>query len=405
MASGVRRMAEADIEAAASTQVEAFGGNVAEVVERYHNGPRSTWRDAWVVEVDGEIAAAALALPARWWFGGCAYEASAIAAVAVRPIDRRRGYASELLRGLLRAEREAGRPYSVLYPFQHGFYRRLGYASAGLMNFWRLPLAQVPDAPRLRSDVRLLRESDRAAVAELYARWLPTHSGFERRPRQWERRWTTADEKWVVYADGATAATEPTALTGYLAYRAAGPTLEIRELVAENADAERGLWAFVAAQIEQRTAATFHAPIDQPLWTMLREPHMFEPANRGFIVSDVAALTISFMARAVDLTAALTQRRYREDLADSVRLDVADSVLGPSPIELSIANGHATVTPTTAEPDASCDIVIFSQLLCGAVTATQARWYGHLEASDAAITLLDQAFPPGPPFIHPADWF
>jgi predicted acetyltransferase len=392
-------MAEADIEAAASTQVEAFGGNVAEVVERYHSGPRSTWRDAWVVEVDGEIAAAALAIPARWWFGGCAYDTSAVAAVAVRPINRRRGLASELMRGLLRAERDAGRPYSVLYPFQHGFYRRLGYASIGLMHFWRLPLAQLPDEPRLRSNVRLVREPDRASVIDLYARWLPTRSGFERKPRQWERRWTTADEKWVLYDDAATG------VRGYLAYRAAGPTLEIRELVAETADAERGLWAFVAAQIEQRTAATYHAPIDQPLWTMLREPHMFEPANRGFIISDVAALTISFMARAVDLPAALTQRQYPRDIAGTIRLQVADTVLGPSVLDLSIADGHAHVDHTTATPDASCDIVTFSQLLCGALSARSARWYGHLQATDATVSLLDQAFPPGPPFIHPADWF
>jgi len=394
-------MAEADIEAAASMQVEAFGGNLPEIIERYHTGPRSTWRDGWVVEHDGELRAAALALPARWWFGGCAYDVSAIAAVAVRPVDRRRGFASELMRGLLRAEREAGHTYSVLYPFQHGFYRRLGYATVGLMHFWRLPTAQLPDDPRLRGKVRLLREADRSTVADVYTRWLPAHSGFERNGRQWERRWTISDDKWVVYEDGAAG------VSGYLAYRASGPSLEIRELVAHHAEAERGLWSFVAAQIEQRASVTYHAPLHQPLWAMLREPHMFEPTNRGFIVTDVAALTVSFMARAVDVSAALTPRHYPPGIRGRVTLNVHDPVLAPEgePLALEFSEGRATVTPLTEQPDVRCDIVTLSQIMCGALTATHARWYGLLEASDPATTLLDQAFPLGPPFIHPADWF
>jgi len=83
-------MAEADIEAAAAIQVDAFGGDVADLIGRYHDGPRSTWRDAWVVERAGEISAAALAIPATWWYRGQSHAISAIAAVAVRPVDRRR---------------------------------------------------------------------------------------------------------------------------------------------------------------------------------------------------------------------------------------------------------------------------------------------------------------------------
>src|SRR5258708_27860876 len=89
MAQGARPMTEADIEAAAAVQVQAFGGNVAEGVERYRNGPRYTWRDGWVVEVDGEIRAAAIAIPATWWFRSVAYPISAVAGVAVRHGDPR----------------------------------------------------------------------------------------------------------------------------------------------------------------------------------------------------------------------------------------------------------------------------------------------------------------------------
>src|SRR6185503_6603434 len=122
MPDGPRPMAEADIEAAAAIQVDAFGGVLADVIARYHNGPRSTWRDAWVVERGGEISAAALVIPATWWFRGQSYAISAIAAVAVRPVDRRRRLAHELMHAILHADEAMRRPFSLLFPFQHGFY-------------------------------------------------------------------------------------------------------------------------------------------------------------------------------------------------------------------------------------------------------------------------------------------
>src|SRR5258708_24330229 len=122
--------------------------------------------------MDGEIRAAAIAIPATWWFRGVAYPISAIAGVAVRDVDRRRGFASAMMRSILKTDLAARRPYSALYPFQHGFYRRLGYASVGLMHYWRIPTAQLPDDPQLRRSVRQLVAADPAQVQGLYSQSL-----------------------------------------------------------------------------------------------------------------------------------------------------------------------------------------------------------------------------------------
>ena len=394
-------MREADIEAAAAVQVEAFGGVLADAIGRYRDGPRYTWRDGWVVELDGEVRAAAVAIPATWWFRGARHAVSAVAGVAVRAVDRRRGLASRLMRAILQADRAAGRPFSLLYPFQHGFYRRLGYGSVGLGHFWRLPTAHLPDAPSLRTHVRVLRPADRPLVGELFAHAVRTSpaGGLERVAGHWQRRWSQ-DDRWVVYEDEA-------GIGGYVAYRTAANALEIREFVARHPAAERGLWAFVAAQVEQRAAATYLAPVGQPLWATLREPYMFEAPTHAFIVGDVAGLTMSFMARGVDWVIALQGRTYPVAARGHLRVELDDPVFGAQAFALGLADGRATVEAAGAGdgPPLRCTVATFSQLYCGALRAGDARWYGLLDGADEAVDLLDQAFPSGPPFIHQFDWF
>jgi predicted acetyltransferase len=302
------------------------------------------------------------------------------------------------MHAIVQADRELGRSFSLLFPFQHGFYRRLGYGSVGLMHYWRVPLAHLPDEPALRARVRVPREADRPIVEDLFARTVraSAEGGLERNPGQWQRRWTQ-DEKWVVYdADG---------VRGYMAYRAPSNALEVRELVASTSEAERGLWSFVGAQVEQRASASYIAPVSKPLWAMLREPYMFEGPQHGFIINDVAGLTMSFMARGIDWSTALAARDIPSDAVGHLGVVLSDAVFGACPFGLELADGHASVREAPATVDVRCDVSIFSQLYCGALSATNARWFGLLDADDAAVTLLDRAFPPGPPFIAPADWF
>ena len=396
----VRRMTEADVDSAAALQVNSFGGVLADAVERFRGGPRYTWRDAWVIGERREIRALAIAIPVRWWFRGQAYPVSAIASVAVRAVDRRRGLASTVMRALLQAERDAGRPASLLYPFQHGFYRRLGYGTVGLMHYWRIPSAQLASQVSERHAVRSMREDDRPAICELYQRWLTHSGGLERSAAQWDQRWAKGGEHWVVY-DGSGG------LFGYLAYRDVDRAIELRELVAARPEAARGLWSFLGAQGEQRQEIRYHSAHGEPLWAQLGEPLMFEAANRGFVVNDAAALTVSCMARLVDLPVAFSRRPFPADVDGRFSLELRDPVFAPSgeTVLVTLAGGQARVQPHAGAADVRCGVGCLSQLFCGALTAAGARWYGLLEGTDEAVGLLDRAFPPGPLYVFPADWF
>lgn len=400
MTAYVRPMTEDEIEAAATVQAEAFGDDIEAQIRNYREGPGATWRDGWVVEADGAISAAALAYPTTWWFGGAGYPISAIGGVAVHPVARRRGFASQLMRGILQADYEAGRPFSLLYPFQHGFYRRLGYATVGLTHLYRIAIAHIPDDPLLRSKVRVFRDTDREAIYALYHRSLLTGvGGLERNADQWEWRRTKGEEKWIVYDDGG--------VRGYLAYRRNERQLDVREWVALTPEAERGLWAFLAAQIEYSRSVTCHAPIDKPLWAVLHEPIMFEAHQRGLAFYDAATLSANLMARLVDVPAAFARRHFSPDLAGDLTFALRDPVLDANNTMFTItfSDGKADVSRTNVEPAAMCDIMTLSQLFCGVLRASTARWYGRLDASDAATELLDQALAGPSPFIHPSDWF
>lgn len=400
MTISVRRMTEQDIPAAATAQAEAFGWNVASMIQRYGDNPSYTWREGWLVEEDGTVGAAALAVPTTWWFNGVSYPVSTIRAVGVRPTARRRGYASQMMRAIVQADHEAGRPFSLLFPFQHGYYRRLGYATVGLTHFYRVPVARISDHPELRRRVRPVQEADREAIYDLHRQSLLADvGGLERNAGQWAMRWTKEDEKWVVY--------DHNGVQGYLAYQPIESQLHLRELIATTPDAERGLWSFLAAQIEQHNAVTYHAPPSKPLWAVFREPLMFEATNRGFVLSDAAALTAGLMARLINVAGAFERRAFPAELRGSITLDLHDPILtaNTTTLQIHFEDGHAEVKPATAPADARCDIVTLSQLFCGVVRASHARWYGQLTGDDTTIALLDRAFIGAMPFIHPADYF
>ncbi len=396
----VRRMSEHDIEAAAMVQVEAFGGTVERRVQTLQVGPRYTWQDGWMVEDAGELAATAIAMPQTWWLGGVPYPASAIAAVGVRAVARRRGFATQLMRAILHADLEQRRPFSLLYPFQHGFYQRLGYAPSGLTHFYRIPLMHIPDAPQLRHKVRMLSPDDHQSVYELY-RWSLVNSsgGLERDDAHWQARWQDADERWVVYADGD--------VGGYLVYETIEDQLNLTEMIAATPEAERALWSFLAAQVEQRRAVTYHAPVDKPLWAMLREPLMYQGTRRGFVLTDAAHLTVGLMARIVDVEAACALRVVPSYVRGSVALSLHDPVLeeNNATFTLQFDDGQIRAERSQTIPDATCDIVTLTQLFCGVLSASAAYWMGRLDTSSISAALLDQALGGPKPFIHPADWF
>lgn len=333
-------------------------------------------------------------------------DAGLIASVATPPEERRRGYARRLMAGLLDELYSQQTPLSLLFPFSVGFYRTLGY---GLANFsWYMELAPrlLPDyAERLH--VRRAGPEDEAALRACHAqaRRLPQNNGWPGRGDwEWRNKVSKPEhEKALFVVDGW--------VEGYLVYTltwsTAATPVKVVEWVWTTERAWRGLAGFLAALGEQATSVSYNAPQGSPLLWSLPEPYDRKEGAAEFTFFPAARLVNGFMLRVVHLPAALAARRYPVHVNAEFTVQVEDPQLpaNRAPLRVSIANGAATVQPTTASPQVQCDIAAWSQIYAGAMTAEQARTVGSLHGDDATCAALAAAFAAAPWSMHPADWF
>jgi len=182
-----------------------------------------------------------------------------VAGVAVHPDARGRGTGSRLLRHLVGAIREQGRPVSALFPTALGVYRPLGWEVVGSMDDTRLPTALLR-AVRRPADVRLRTAGldDVAAVTGLYDAHGATTNGLLTRTGACFPR----PEDGVLESDVVALADQDGAVRGYAAYdrgRGYGATaqLRLRELCAQTPDAARALLASLAG---------WDSVVDSVLW-------------------------------------------------------------------------------------------------------------------------------------------
>jgi len=79
-------------------------------------------------EDDAAVASVASSLMTQQ-VRGKIYDVGGVWGVATDPAARRKGYCKHLMARLMAADREGGRPLSVLHPFRESFYERLGYVT------------------------------------------------------------------------------------------------------------------------------------------------------------------------------------------------------------------------------------------------------------------------------------
>jgi predicted acetyltransferase len=370
----------------------AFGGSVADWEKYYSESP---WVDldlVYVLEEGGEARASATVLPLEVFVDGRPASMGGIAAVYAHPAYRRRGYAGELMRAVLRAMRERGMHLSMLWPFAHVFYRVYGWELAGEAVAYTLKPTDLPTSPEQKG-VRAYKEEDLPRMMGLFEKEAAEHSCCVRRG---EGRWreVLAREDWwaaVYEREGG--------MEGYILYRMSDwredrephRTLSVQELVWSTAEAWEALISFLAAQDPLVFEVKHHTPRGELLHPYLRSSYV------------KAEVEPEFMLRLVDVEGALNL--LDRALDRPLVLEVSDDVIPENAGSYTVGGGEV-VRGVETEERVALDVRQLAQLYAGYLPARQIARHGLVEhGSPEALEFLEMLFPVDDPWVYPPDHF
>ncbi|MEU8763507.1 GNAT family N-acetyltransferase [Streptomyces sp. NPDC048659] len=318
--------------------------------------------------------------------GGAVLAANAVSAVTVSPTHRRRGLLSRMMREDLAAAKERGAACATLIAAEYPIYGRFGFGPASWATEWSVDVARAgldPRGPGPGADGGEVELTDGAGIRELgpalHRRLAGRRAGVTARtPRNWQlvtgggfraKPWT---EPYHALYRGASGEVE-----GYVSYTAEDKwtdanqpdgRVNVRELVAAGAEAERALWRFVCAidwVTEVRSGG--RAP-DDPLPLLLPDPR----AARVVTHSDMLWL------RVLDVPKVLEPRTYAAEGA--LVLDVRDAAgLAGGRFRLDASPKGGSCAPTGEAPDLVLDVAELARLALGDESASRLVALGRIE--------------------------
>jgi predicted acetyltransferase len=389
----LRRYREGDMDALGRLGVAAFGGSVSDWEMNFDpaQNARLDLEQVHVIEEDGEARASTTVLPLDSFVQGEWRPMGGISAVMAHPAYRRRGYAGELMRAVLRDMRERGVSLSLLSPFAHAFYRIFGYELTTEAVEYRLKPADLPTSPEQRH-LRAYREGDLSSLMALFVAEAKRHTLSARRSEgHWKTTLSKKDTDAAVYErDGD--------VEGYIIYKISGwqdrdprRTLSVEETVAATPRAREALLSFMAGLDPQVYGIKLYTPRGEPLHPYLRSSHVN------------AKIEPDQMLRLVDVEGALGYLGRASEAP--LVLDVSDDVIPENAGEFTVGDGKA-VRGTEAGESVSLDVRRLAQLYAGYLPARELARHGFLRASSPeALDLLEEIFPVGDPWLFVPDHF
>lgn len=357
------------------------------------------------------------------YIGGVAMPMMGLAAVAVIPSRRRRGLAARLCADAIEVAAERGDVISALYPFRPDYYRRLGWGLVGALHEFRFHTRALevagPDGIGAAADRVRRAELDRdaGAMAACYRRVAERSNGpIDRNRHVWAYR-LTGEELGVRPVDAEavwTARAEPTlrpvvyddnGIRGYalLRYRRqASPTdatLQVRELIAEDDAAYRGLLVHIAGQHDQWPLCHYFARPAERFGDFLTDPRPPRFRNARSLYFPTGRIVRGPMLRLLDVPAALRMRRYFDAVGGApatfgitVIDDQRPANTGTWTVHVD-AGGKVGVEEGAAPADATLetDVSGLARMFAGEIPVTVAAGQGRARVEgDGAV--LDRAF-------------
>lgn len=376
---------DADKRAYAGIVAEAFAGDFDtfdDWVRAFGNGVR--------LLKDGGVQAGLVFYEMGQYFGGRGVPTWGIAGVAVRPEQRAKGLARELMHASLRENFENGPPISTLYPAAPKLYRELGWEFAGTRTSCSFRLAELPV---LEHDLVLRpgSEADHELMARLYSRRYSGENGcLDRNAQIWQRTRRAPRETplhcYIVERDGVA--------EGYVTYTQKRTSADsfrynmlARDLVFTTPAAAKALVSLFARNRSVADRMQFFASPEDSLLQLLMRTQELHIEQRMY-----------WMLRIVRVTDALKARGYSPHVTAKASVVIADDTLpgNAGACTLELADGKMNVTPGGSGP--ILDVRGLACLYSASLGPGQLRAAGLLRGDDTQDSSLAAMF------AGPAPW-
>ena len=305
---------------------------------------------------------------------------------------------------------QAATPLSLLYPFKHQFYRRLGWGLVGTTRLYRPAPEALPLYPERLRVRPVLTAEQREAVMACYRRRAAAANGMlERGDAVWFERvfknaicyaFTAADERvegYLTYAYQPRPADEAFVSTD----------LQVFDFVFETAEAMRGLLGFLAAQQGQVRIVKLPLQDAPPLEYALSEPRMADGIHNWQMGAESSWTGAGLMGRVVNVRRALAAGGFGPGAA-RVALKISDPLIPANEETVTVAfqNGRAEfIRDAAGAAEFVTDIATFSSIYWGALRLDEAARMGlcTVNGDAAATAALTAIFAVSKPVC--LDWF
>lgn len=318
----------------------------------------------------GDMTACLREQPYIMSFDGGRARAAGIAGVASMPESRNRGSVKRLFAALFEHLLQQGYTFSLLFPFSHTFYRRLGYDLCSRRLIHDFPIALLEPYAGHTGDVRLHRMSDGLdELNEVHSAHIGGYNmGIHRSADQWDDLMGGSKEaeqdnnyRYIFYENG-----QP---VGYVLYTVDDVDeyrrpINIYDFAYTSADALYRIFGFLySLRAIHAGIKNMDAPLDFDIHSLVAEPYQVS-----------SRVSWNGMARILDVEAALAGMRHPQHGGSySVKVEDAFFPANSGVYAVEDAGGRAGVKRRAGSADFACDINTLAQLVLGYLTIDQAR--------------------------------
>ncbi len=321
-----------------------------------------------VVYEQNNIVSTLQLIPYKILFEKKEVEVSYVVGVDTLPEARGKGYVKHLLQKTIEVLRERQQFICILLPFEDAFYKKYGWETCYYQKKYKLLPQEIKRVAKPYGNLRKVDfQKDIKVLGDVYRQFIKNKNGCILRTTQnWQH--ILADFLMEKYA-GYIINDEAGKVQGYIFYRIEDNVFSIFEMAYENEKAYQGLLWFAYVHSAQAKTIAWNAPLEDMLFAVIDKPQ------------NAVSINPFVMARVVDVKEVLEMLVDSNPLQrdDAFTIYIEDHNAPWNEGVFVISNQEIYKQENVKAYDLRCTINVFTQMVMGTLTPSQAQRLGVLE--------------------------